>query len=237
MKLLLRPIAVWLAPLLSIAGPALSGWNSGYGADSYSGDVYTDRRDFGVAYAPDGDPYAHLGTSGRDYIQGELPDRIPNSLHEDPYSRTPVTHPYYDNRYSERLGGSGYQSYQPPDEGRGEAWYRVQQLEPPERSRYGYGAPDRSLDVLAPATGSGYRFRGDVPTYSRGWDAPPWQPSYRFRPLTEQERLRMDAEIGWRPRALNPLAEQAPRGDFLSTEEAYGYYPDNWFRRYTGTPP
>lgn len=90
------------------------------------------------------------------------------------------------------------------------------------------GMPDSGA-VLQDDVGR-YRFRGDEHV-----GADPRYGGYRFRPLTEQERARMDEQPGWRPtgRAYAPPSSPYSRPS-IPEREAYGYEPDGWFGRYFG---
>ena len=83
----------------------------------------------------------------------------------------------------------------------------------------------------------GYRFRGDGRAAFAGWGAMPRQPGYRFRPLTEQERLRMGSGAGWRPYAPEQTGVRPYAVDSPPSDEAYGFWPDGWLRRYQDGRP
>lgn len=116
----------------------------------------------------------------------------------------------------------------PTESGRGGYGY------PADGRGYGYPGDPRIRERDAPVPRSSYRFRG-----ARDAAALPgtWWGGYRFRPLTDAEihRMRSDPGAGafsegW-PRASTPNPGRA------RTDEAFGYQPDSWFRRYYGDAP
>lgn len=107
---------------------------------------------------------------------------------------------------------------------------------------------ERGLGPTRPVPGSaymdppletypGYRFRGDPPTHSGHWQSEPYDTGYRFRPLTEQERGRLNPGPDHRRRYPQGTAPQgtdgAPfRGEpLLQPEAAYGFEPNPWRAR------
>ena len=46
----------------------------------------------------------------------------------------------------------------------------------------------------------GYRFRGDTVAPGEAWQTPDGQEAYRFRPLSEQEKARLEQTPEWRNR-------------------------------------
>lgn len=102
---------------------------------------------------------------------------------------------------------------------------------------YAPGPLPRDLSPFGPAE---YRFRGDE-RFGDGRGAEPHPGGWRFRPLTEQERDRARPGDPWRPVRREARGEM--RGGRHAGErpqplpEAFGYEPDNWFRRYYGERP
>ncbi len=94
----------------------------------------------------------------------------------------------------------------------------------------GYRPPAVGYQERAPA----YRFRGEE---QLGPVGVPWRGGYHFRPLTEQELERGGYAGGWRSAAPGPASveERPPLG--LPADEAFGYEPESWFRRYYGDRP
>lgn len=110
---------------------------------------------------------------------------------------------------------------------------------------YGIELPPRTVNGspahgdLSPGRRPAYRFRGDDRLGNGvrgGAEVGGWQ----FRPLTEQERSRTQSSDQWRPARAVPRPQARPRSDnheLAPRNEAFGYEPDNWFRRYYGDRP
>lgn len=84
-----------------------------------------------------------------------------------------------------------------------------------------------------------YRFRGDD-RFGGPAEGTPHGGGWRFRPLTEQELAQPSADQQWRP--ARPANRSQPGGQpqdagVAHEPEAFGYEPDNWFRRYYGERP
>jgi hypothetical protein len=94
----------------------------------------------------------------------------------------------------------------------------------------GHRPPAVGYQQHAPA----YRFRGEEELGPAGV---PWRGGYHFRPLSEQELERGGFAGGWRSVAPGPVGvvERPPPG--LPANEAFGYEPESWFRRYYGDRP
>lgn len=89
----------------------------------------------------------------------------------------------------------------------------------------GYGAGVRDLYP-------GYRFRGDPPAVGGPWQSGSYESGYRFRPLTDQERMRIGEGPGLRPAyppgfmGSNRHSDPLPR-----PETSYGFEPSpRWTR-------
>jgi hypothetical protein len=99
--------------------------------------------------------------------------------------------------------------------------------------------PTLSRPPLPPERRQGYRFRGDERYGADAWGGDFRQGDYRFRPLTDQELDRQRGDLSpWRAPAAYaapPRRPEVPVG--VPDEEAYGYQPDSWFRRYYGERP
>lgn len=98
----------------------------------------------------------------------------------------------------------------------------------------GYRPPAVGFQERAPAPSPAYRFRGEEQLGPAGV---PWRGGYHFRPLSEQELERGGYAGGWRSVAPDPVSveERPPPG--LPADEAFGYEPESWFRRYYGDRP
>jgi len=83
----------------------------------------------------------------------------------------------------------------------------------------------------------GFSFRGESPAELGGPNASEWRHAYRFRPLNEQERRRMDTDIGWRPRGPEQVRARSAPTELMPGETTYDYEPSSWFRRYYGERP
>jgi len=106
-------------------------------------------------------------------------------------------------------------------------------------SEWDQGYPDLRASTNDPAASArgGYDFRG--PHEVRDWNASSWRDSYRFRPLTDLERRRIDTATGWRPRPRSPypFVEGIRQVDVSPPVETYGYQSDGgWLDRYYGRP-
>jgi hypothetical protein len=138
-------------------------------------------------------------------------------------------------------GGPRGEGYLPPGSGAAEPGLYERLTAP-----YDAGAsPWAGSPPLPAGGGERYRFRGDAPPSSGSWSGYPGQGQFRFRPLSEQERERLYGELPWRPMAPTgalpgppayPEQRREPPAP-VPGEEAYGYEPDNWFRRYYGERP
>ncbi len=137
--------------------------------------------------------------------------------------------------YPDQLSGGGRPTYPAREQVipyRQDPWGRRPGV--PEAPRA--GPPDQlgMRGDMPPSAIRGYRFRGDSPAGSTGRGAESRRYGYQFRPLTDQERERLDAKTGWRPREPDRLGVQPRPNDPLRTKEAFGYQSNNWFKRYYG---
>lgn len=232
MKPILPLLVVSLVPLLSITGPALPRQYSDYGGNPYLSDIYLDRSAYGAGYGPYGDHSLDLGVAADVYLPREIPEWTYGRYRSGPY-QAPRQEPY-----SEQPPSIDYLPYRSPGERVGSPRESVVQPGTPQLRPFGYTrAHDRSARGVssgsyAPGPANGFGFRDNGLGGPEGWGAPPWRQGYRFRPLTEQERKRMDNRTGWRPRVANPGWERFRGADPMPAEEAFGYQPDSWFQRY-----
>jgi len=202
-----------------------------YALYPFPGDISGDQGGYGGMYIPYTDPSLELEAVGDAYSQGEVPVWAHDSYREGGY-REPESTPY-----SERAPIGGYGTDPSFGNAGGYPWYRVEQPDAPRVRDLGYSDPVGLQGPLQSAPAPGYRFRGDTSDGFRGQADAPWRSGYRFRPLSEQERQRMDLGTGWRPRSPGPVRERLRRDDPPPAEEAYGYRPDGWFSRYYGVQP
>jgi len=205
--------------------------SAAYGLYPFPGDVSGDEGGYGGMYAPYIDLSLDLEAVGDAYSQGEVPVWAHDSYREGGYREVGLA------PYSDRVPASGYLSDPSFGDGAGYPWYPVERPDTPQVRDLGYSDGVGLQGALPSAPAPGYRFRGDEPGGFRGQGEAPWRYGYRFRPLTEQERQRMDIGTWWRPRSPGPVRERFRRGDPLPAEEAYGYRPDSWFSRYYGVQP
>ena len=87
---------------------------------------------------------------------------------------------------------------------------------------------DHAFRHSSGASYPGYRFRGDPPSGRGGWSGTPDGMGYRFRPLTDQERSRLDWGPGPWPDETPGGWTRPPRGGGLLEQEAYGFEPNPW---------
>lgn len=229
MKLILRFFAVWLVPLLSISGLALSRQDAFYGTDEFGRDVYSGEPVYPADY-----PFYRAPSRNFDPSYNEYMPRGQRAwtYDSDGYQRGSYAVP---NPELERSPGWGYASHSHVDQGNGSYWGSRNRQE--MRGSWGDASPNAgtSRNGYAPAPVRGYGFRGDVPPELGDWRGPLRRPEYRFRPLSEQERARLYTGAEWRRlRAPGPAREQPGYIDPVPSEEAYGYQPDSWLRSYDG---
>lgn len=100
-----------------------------------------------------------------------------------------------------------------------------------------YSGTGRPAWELPPQGRSAYRFRGDEALGGRAWGGVPERDGYRFRPLSDLERDRIQRESQWwSGPAIEPRGRAQPRDPGLG-DDAFGYEPNNWFRRHYGDRP
>lgn len=229
MKLSLRLFAVWLVPLLSLSGLASSRQNDFYGTVPFVGDVYSDQADYGADYPYRRAPSHDFDPGYNSSAPREEPDWTYDEYRRDPYA------PLNRDPYPEQSSNRGYSSpHSRIDRAAGYGWEDRNRQQIYGSRGYGYQNHDAFGKGPRSEPARQYGFRGEVPRERGGWGWASRRPEYRFRPLTEQERRRLGAEIGWRPRAFRPDEGQRRYTDPLPSEEAYGYRPDSWLRGYDG---
>ena len=232
MKPIFPLLVVSLVPLLSITDPALPRQYSDYGGDPYLGNDYLDRSAYGAGYGHYGDHSFEYGVAADVYLPREVPEWAYDGYRKDPYQAVKQ------EPYPGQPSGSGYLPYRSLGNRVRLPWQSAVQSDIPEPRPFGYmrAYSHSGRGILpgahAPGSANGFGFRDDGPGGFEGWGAPPWRQGYRFRPLTEQERKRMDNRVGWRPRVANPGWEQFRGADPMPAEGAFGYKPDSWFQRY-----
>ncbi|MCG6860441.1 MAG: hypothetical protein LJE70_04050 [Chromatiaceae bacterium] len=232
MKPVSRFFAVLAATLLCATGPVLSGQYPEYGRSGYPGDFYPSREAYGVPYGPYGDRPLEFRAADGSYVPSEA-----GKWAHDGY-RWDVYRPPGSDAYLGHFSDDGYPSYPLPDDVEGyrrEPVMHSDRLDfPPDPYPAPYGYSDHSAfpGERATAAPGGYGVRGDRRVGYAGWGTPPWQQGYRFRPLTEQERGRMDTGTGWRPKVLDPVAQRLRGSGPVPAEDTFGYQPDSWTQRY-----
>lgn len=195
--------AVLLMSLLFVARPAVSRQYPDYGTHPFPGAVYPDQAAvYGIRY---GDPIPDFQVAEPAYSQREAPERAFGGYRKDPCRASGPEAPYRG-----QPAGGGYWSASPPDEGAGRPREGIRQWGVPDARSHGYSDRVPVYGELPFAAVEGYRFRGDASPEFGGRGGTPGRYRYRFRPLTEQERRRMDTETGWRPQVPAPL-EERPR--------------------------
>lgn len=215
------------------AESALFRQSSGSASSPYDGRLHSDRAIYWAEYAPyrnhslDSDPAAGVYLSGR----GEIPGWNSGGYGTNPY-RAPKPHPYVeqipDTRYladSPFVGDARY--------------HRADVTQSRWASEWDQGYPDPRASTNDPAASArgGYYFRSEGPHEVGDWNAASWRDSYRFRPLTDLERRRIDTATGWRPRSPHPFVEGLRQVDVSPPVETYGYQSDGgWLDRYDGRP-
>lgn len=219
--------AVLLVSWLSTAPPAFSHPCPDDGSYPFPDGGYPNPA--AVYGTPYGDSPLGFPAGNRPYPRGELPDRAFEG-----YRRDPCRAPGSDIDREPTPGGDFRSA--PPSEGRAHSWAGSRHWNMPETRTPGCSSQAPVAGELPLVPARGYRFRDGMSTGYADQGATPWRNAYRFRPLTEQERRRMGAETGWRPRprVAAPDEGRLRRADPLSAEEAYGYQPESWFRRYFG---
>lgn len=100
-----------------------------------------------------------------------------------------------------------------------------------------YASPPPTSGRLPLAPPAEYRFRGGEILRPDGEGFISSEATYRFRPLTEQERERVQSDSGWRPPNLDRPSGQGEGLGVTPADEAYGDRSDDWFRRYYGDRP
>ncbi|MEA3276325.1 MAG: hypothetical protein U9Q81_13750 [Pseudomonadota bacterium] len=222
MKLPALLFALLSVPLVAVTGPAASRQESGFDAYSLAPEVYYDQPPpSGGRGGPFDYPYP--GSDEQARFQDDEPGWV-----REPYQPPPIG-----SRLNQSPGGAYPPPAWSPDDATMYGPYGYPGIDaPPERAERGYS--DRpALGGLPPAVPRGYRFRGD----SGSGGAGSWRGGYRFRPLTEQEQQRMRSDDGWRPSSIGRPVDRQPRPRAFPAQEAYGYQPDSWFRRYYGERP
>jgi hypothetical protein len=233
MKLSAWLLVVSFVSLPLFAESAFFRQSSGSTSSLYGGRLYSDQATYWAEYAPyrnhslDSDPAEGVYLSGG----GGVPGWDSEGYGENPY-RAPQQPPY-----AEQLPDTRYLADSPFV---GDARYhRADVTQSHWASEWDQGYPDLWASTNDPAASArgGYDFRS--PHEVRDWNASSWRDSYRFRPLTDLERRRIDTATGWRPRPRSPypFVEGIRQVDVSPPVETYGYQSDGgWLDRYYGRP-
>jgi hypothetical protein len=220
-------------PLPLFAESAFFRQSPGSASSPYDGRLYSDQATYWAEYAPYGGHSIDYEPAESAYLYGGVGGSGWNSggYGTNPY-RAPQPHPY-----AEQIPDTRYLS-DPPFHS--DARYHRDDV---TRSRWarewdqGYPDPRASAKDSAASARGGYGFRGEGPREGGDWNAASWPDGYRFRPLTDLERRRIDTAIGWRPRSPYPFVERLRQVDVSPPVETYGYQPDGgWLDRYYGRP-
>lgn len=229
MKLPVSPFVASVVLFLYAIGPVLSGQGSGLEPNLSVVDAYSVQPDFV-------DPAPRYQAQTSDFLSREqaYPLGFVQKWVRDPARWEPGPQPWSEP-YPDQLSGGGRPTYPAREQVipyRQDPWGRRPGV--PEAPRA--GPPDQlgMRGDMPPSAIRGYRFRGDSPAGSTGRGAESRRYGYQFRPLTDQERERLDAKTGWRPREPDRLGVQPRPNDPLRTKEAFGYQSNNWFKRYYG---
>jgi len=229
MKRIVRLILAFLAILLSLPGTALSRENIGCWTYPSRSHLYLSQAAFESAYPPYNDQSLRFDTGTNSRRTSRDRDWIGDSSVAGLYS-TSGTNPFWGP-----VLGAGYLSYPPADTGViGRGWGAGRQADVSNSRSYGYSDHGGFPGAFQHRETSADYFRGYESADFDARDTPPWRYSYQFRPLTDQQRRRMDQGDGWRPRIPNPIRERPHQTDLLLPNEAYGYQTDRWVYRYYG---
>jgi hypothetical protein len=228
-KLVFSVFVASLVPCLSLTEKALSRENMSYEADPVREERYLDGAANELAFSayPDQAWYFKEGV-------GTLrSERVPFRPLDGsgPYiSRAP------DSRSAPgSVPSAGYSPYPSPSERAGHPWRPSFAPAQPDAPAVGYSTQSGAFRGSPYLGASEYRFRDDVPTEVGRRDLGTLSPQYgyRFRPWTEQEQRRMDAQVRWRPADLfrQQPAIRGPSPD----QGTYGYQTGGWVDPYWGT--
>jgi hypothetical protein len=235
MKLPVWLLVVSFVPLPLFAEPAFFRQSPGSASSVYDGRLYSYQATYGAEYEPYRDHYLNSEPAEGAYPAGGGGVPVPGWNSEgygtSPY-RAPQLHPY-----SERIPDTRYLS-DPPFYG-DEGYHRADVTQSRWASEWDQAYPDPRASARDSATSAsgGYGFRGEGLRGGGDWNAASWRDGYRFRPLTDLERHRMDTATGWRPGSTYPFVEGLRQVDMSPPVETYGYQPDGgWLDRYYGRP-
>jgi len=233
MKLPFRLLVFSFVPLPLFAESAFFRQSSGSVSSPYDVGLYSDQATYWAEYAHYRDYSLDSDFAGGAYPSGggEAPGWNSGGYGTIPY-RAPQQHPY-----TEQIPDTRYLADSPFH---GDARYHradVAQSRWTSEWNQGYPDPRASTNDSAASARSGYGFRSEGPREVGDWNAVSWRDGYRFRPLTDLERRRIDAATGWRPRSPYPFVEGLRQVDVSPPVETYGYQTDDgWLNRYYGRP-
>jgi hypothetical protein len=233
MKLPFWLLAVSFVPLTLFAEPAFFRQSAGSASSPYDGRLYSDQATYRAEYAPYRDHSIDSEPAEGVYPSGGVgvPGWNSGGYGTNPYRALQPHH------YAEQIPDTRYLSDSPFH---GDARHHQDVVIQSRWARewaQGYPDPRASGNDSAASARGGYSFRGEGPREGWDWSAPSWRDGYRFRPLTDLERRRIDTATGWRPRSPYPFVEGLRQVDVSPPVETYGYQTDGgWLDRYYGRP-